>query len=160
MDWTAVGAITTSISAARDIAKGLAATRDQALINEKTAALMEQLLKAQEGLLAHNAALLQLQGEHFEACEKLRKLEEAARERGRYSLVDLGNRRFAYRVNVTPQESGAGEPSSTEPLHYICQPCFDKGVKSVLQNRLKAPGLECPTCKLELRVSVPELYAG
>jgi hypothetical protein len=160
MDWTAVGAITASISAARDIAKGLAATRDQALINEKTAALLEQLLKAQEGLLSHNAALLQLQGEHFEASEKLRKLEEAARERGRYTLVDLGNRRFAYRVNIPPQESGAGNPSSAEPLHYVCQPCFDKGIKSVLQSRLRAPGLECTTCKMELRVDVDPLFAS
>ncbi|WP_199173725.1 hypothetical protein [Comamonas sp. 26] len=101
MDWTAIGGITASISAARDIAKGLSATRDANLINEKTSALLEQLLKAQEGLLAHNTALLQLQDEYFKASEKLRKLEEAARERGRYSLVELASRHFAYRVNIS-----------------------------------------------------------
>jgi hypothetical protein len=158
MDWSAVGAITSSISAARDIAKGLSAIRDQALISERTAALMEQLLKAQEGLLAHNTALLQIQQEHFEAREELRKLKEAASERGRYSLFEVSVGRFAYRVNVSPQQSGASEPGSAEPLHYLCQPCFDKGVKSVLQSMSRTDGLECPICKATLRASINRLY--
>lgn len=160
MDWAAFGAITSSITAATDIAKGLSAVRDGALISEKTAAIMEQLLHAQQGLLAHNAALLQLQSEHFKACEELRKLKEAASERGRYSLVNIGNRHFAYRVNVSPEQSGASEPGRAEPLHYLCQPCFDKGVKSVLTGRFRAVGLECPTCKNAMHVDVGALFVG
>ena len=150
MDWTAIGSITTSISAARDIAKGIAAMRDITLINEKTAALMEQLLKAQESLLAHNSMLLQLQNEHFEAREELRKLQETLSERGRYTLVELAPRQLAYRVNVAPQLSGTDDPGPSEPLHYACQPCFDKGIKAVLQGdySLAIPkGLRCPVCK-------------
>ncbi|WP_159918008.1 hypothetical protein [Pantoea sp. 18069] len=153
MDWSAISGITASIGAARDIAKGMSALRDSTLINERTSALLEQLLKAQEGLLSHNAALLQLQGEHFEAREKLRKLEEAGRERGRYSLFQLRPGQFAYRVNLVPQQSGADEPASTEPLHYVCQPCFDKGIKSVLTGTfmMGVPnGLVCPTCKTQV----------
>lgn len=158
MDWSAFGAITSSITAATDIAKGLSAVRDGALISEKTAAIMEQLLQAQQGLLAHNAALLQLQGEHFKTSEELRKLKEAASERGRYSLVDIGNRCFAYRVNVGPQVGGTADPGFSEPVHYICQPCFDKGVKSVLQGRFRAHGLECPTCKIAMHVDNNALF--
>jgi hypothetical protein len=153
MDWTAISGITTSISAARDIAKGLASLRDTALINEKTAALLDQLLKAQEGLLAHNTTLLQLQSDHFEACEKLRKLEEAARERGRYSLVEVVPGNFAYRVNVDPQPSGAGDPAGAEPQHYVCQPCFDSGRKVTLRYfkaHLMGETWTCSACKAQI----------
>jgi len=153
MDWSAISGITTSISAARDIARGMASLRDAALINERTSALLEQLLKAQEGLLAHNTALLQLQNEHFKACEELRELKEAARERGRYSLVELIPGNFAYRVNITPQEGGTSEPGSPEPLHYVCQGCFDKGIKAVLQHRrlhLRGDTWRCPLCRVEI----------
>ncbi len=153
MDWSAVGAITSSISAARDIAKGLSAIRDQALISERTSALLEQLLKAQEGLLAHNTALLQIQQEHFEAREELRKLKEAASERGRYTLVELIPGNLAYRVNIPPQESGASQPDGAEPLHYLCQPCFDKGIKSVLKYRnlhIRGDTWTCSVCGAEI----------
>lgn len=133
MDWSAIGTITSSITAARDIAKGISALRDTALINERTAALLEQLLKAQEGLLAHNTLLLHLQNEHFETSEKLRKLEEAVREKGRYTLVDIGRGYLAYRMNVAPQQGGPSEPGSAQAPHYVCQQCFDAGRKSVLQ---------------------------
>ena len=135
MDWSAISGITTSIAAARDIAKGMSALRDSTLISERTSALLEQLLKAQEGLLAHNTALLQLQGEHFVACEKLRKLEEAASERGRYSTFEITPGNFVYRVNALPEQSGASEPSATELGHYLCQPCFDNGRKVMLNFR-------------------------
>ena len=135
MDWSAISGITTSIAAARDIAKGMSALRDSTLINERTAALMDQLLKAQEGLLAHNTALLQLQQDHFVACEKLRKLEEAFSERGRYSPFEITPGNFVYRMNVIPQQSGASEPSTAESGHYLCQPCFDNGRKVMLNYR-------------------------
>lgn len=153
MDWSAIGGITASIGAARDIAKGMAAMRDTALINEKTAALLEQLLKAQEGLLAHNSALLQLQQDHFEACEKLRKLEEAASERGRYSLFELTPGNLAYRVNIAPKESGSDQPGGAEPLHYLCQSCYDNGRKVVLQYRnlhIHGDTWTCSVCSAEI----------
>ncbi|WP_211456415.1 hypothetical protein [Comamonas brasiliensis] len=153
MDWTAIGGITASISAARDIAKGMSALRDSTLINERTSALLDQLLKAQEGLLAHNTALLQLQGEHFEACEKVRKLEESARERGRYSLVEVTPGNLAYRVNLTQGQNGDSEPRSTEPLHYLCQPCFDNGRKVALNYRnlhIRGEVWGCSVCGAEI----------
>lgn len=153
MDWTAIGGIATSLATARDITKGMSALRDSTLINERTAALMEQLLKAQEGLLAHNSALLQIQGEHFEACEKLRKLEEAARERGRYTPFEITPGNFAYRVNLPPEQSGANEPGAAEPLHYLCQPCFDSGRKVMLNFRklhLRGNTWSCSVCGAEI----------
>ena len=153
MDWSAISGITTSIAAARDIAKGMSALRDSTLINERTAALMDQLLKAQEGLLAHNTALLQLQQDHFVACEKLRKLEEAVNERGRYSTFEITPGSFVYRVNVAPQQTGTREPSAAEPMHYVCQPCYDNGRKVILGYLVTGDAFshwKCSACEREI----------
>ncbi len=158
MDFAAISAITTSISAAKEIAKGLVSTRDAALIGEKTSAILEQLLKAQEGLLAHNTALLDLQNEHFKACQELRELKEAMRERGRYPLVDIGNGYSAYRVQVTPDESGTIEPRLSEALHYLCQLCADAGVKAVLQPVLRSSFMQCPRCRIQMHVNKAKMF--
>ncbi len=152
MDMTAIASLTSAISAAREIAQGAIGMRDAALVNEATSQLVQKLLDAQNALLAHNAALLQLQNEHFEAREELRKLQEAASERGRYALVEVSPGQFAYRVNIAPEQSGSGEPGSTEPTHYVCQPCLDKRVKAVLSSGVHkfSTGFQkawvCPVC--------------
>lgn len=153
MDATQIGIVATSLSVAKDIGKALIGIRDFNLVAEKVAALNDQLLKAQEALLAHNTAMFQLQNEHFEAREELRKLKEAASERGRYTLVDLGKGHLAYRMNVAPQESGSTEPVSAEAPHYLCQPCYDNGRKVVLQRNYVmgiSGGLDCPVCKFQV----------
>jgi hypothetical protein len=159
MDWSAISGITASISAARDIAKGMSAARDSALINEKSAALMEQLLKAQEGLLAHNATLLQLQADLSKMQKENLDLKEALDERGKYTLVEIGSGFFALRSNGSSNHSvGASDPSIHEAAHYICQPCFSKGIKSVLQRRTRAIGLECTCCNATLHVDAAKLF--
>lgn len=151
MDASQIGIVATSLSVAKDIGKALIGIRDFNVVAERVAALNDQLLKAQEALLAHNAAMFQLQNEHFEAREELRKLKDAASERSRYALVDLGKGHFAYQMDVAPSPSAAGEPVSTHAQHYICQPCYDHGRKVVLQrnyNMMGAAGsLDCPVCK-------------
>lgn len=152
MDMTAIASLTSAISAAREIAQGAIGIRDATLVNEVTSRLVQKLLDAQNALLAHNAALLQLQNEHFEAREELRKLQEAASERGRYALVEVSPGQFAYRVNIAPEQSGAGEPGGAEPMHYVCQPCLDKGIKAVLNSGVHkfSTGFRkawiCPVC--------------
>lgn len=158
MDPTLIGTVAASITAAKDILSGLASERDSALIREKTSALMEQLLKAQEGLLAHNTALLQLQNEHFKASQELRELKETVRERDRYPLVNIGNGHTAYRVNVTPHQGGAGEPGLPQALHYLCQLCADSGVKAVLQPVPRSVFMQCPRCRIPLHVDKAKMF--
>lgn len=145
MDMTAIASLTAAISAAREIAQGAIGMRDTVLVSEATSRLVQKLLDAQNALLAHNAALLQLQSEHFEAREELRKLREAASERGRYTLFELAPGKFTYRMNITPEQSGSSEPGSTEPVHHVCQTCFDNGRKAVL--RISQYVAVCPLCK-------------
>lgn len=150
MDMTAIASLTSAISAARDIAQGAIGMRDVVLVNEATTRLLQRLLEAQNALLAHNTALLQLQNEQFEAREEIRKLQEAARERGRYTLFELVPGHLAYRVNIAPEQSGSSEPGSTEPMHYVCQGCFDQGRKAVL--RISQYVAHCPLCKSNIRL--------
>lgn len=128
-----IGLLISTLTGAKQLAQAALDLRD---FNAQAAAIAKingELLKAQDQLFVHQSQLLQLQEQHFEAREELRKLKEAQSERQRYSLFDLGNGQFVYRVNIAPEESGAGDPTGAEPLHYLCQPCFDGGVKSVLQ---------------------------
>ncbi len=145
MDASQISIVATSLSMARDITKTIIGIRDANLVAEKVTALNDQLLKAQEALLAHNASMFQLQSQYFEACEELRKLQEAASEQGRYTLFELVPGKFTYRVNIAPEQSGSGKPGSTEPMHYVCQGCFDNGRKSVM--RISPYLAFCPQCK-------------
>lgn len=149
MDVSDITGAISALTTAKQLAQGALALRE---FNDSAGAIAqinEQLLKAQERLFAHNAQLMQLQQEHFETSKELGKLKEALAERGRYSLFELSPHIFVYRVNVTPELGGAVDPRGTEPQHYVCQPCFDKGIKHVLQglNHFGSLYLVCGGCK-------------
>ena len=109
--------------------------------------LGDQLIDAQ-------MAILTLQKEVIEKTEEVRKLREAISEKEKYSLVEIvpGSGNFAYARNIPPTEGHTGNPLMPEPFHYICQACFHKGVKSVLQRQYhgvvgsKFPVLVCHEC--------------
>jgi hypothetical protein len=146
-----ISATATSLAATKQLCQALLELRDFNQVATAVAQINGELLKAQESLFAHQAHLLQLQEEHFHAREELRKLKEAIAERGRYSLVEISDRVFAYRVNVTPQGSASDNPSAAEPVHHLCQPCFDRGVKAVLKkfHHVGLISLACPICNVK-----------
>ncbi|MEA9605737.1 hypothetical protein QY702_04545 [Xanthomonas campestris pv. plantaginis] len=146
MDFGSIATVIASLRSAQELAAATLGVRD---FNQSAAAIAqinEKLLAAQQGLLMHNAALLQLQQEHFETAKELRELKEATASQMRYPLVDLGGGKFVYRVEIAPHESRPGEPGSTEASHYLCQPCWDtKGHRSVLQ--YWGSGWHCTLCR-------------
>ncbi|MGB4061907.1 MAG: hypothetical protein WBK26_17015 [Burkholderiaceae bacterium] len=133
IDTAAIGIVSSSISAAIDIAKGLTAVRDAAMTAQQTSALADKLLQAQEALLRHNAGMFELQAKYFEACEELRKISVAAADQQRYPLVNLGLGFFAHRVDPIPQPGGATLPGTAQEPYYLCQQCLENGRRSVLQ---------------------------
>lgn len=144
MDPSLVAAIATALSTAQKLLSGAVKLRDNNLIGQAVADANDQLLKAQQDLFTHNAEMMKLQQEHFEVREQLQRMKAANAERDRYSLQELDKGVFAY---------GLKAPEAGEPLHYLCQPCFDKGTKSVLQDRdnFGAVTLKCPVCQNEYR---------
>lgn len=156
MDFSLITGAVSAINGAIDIGKGVVALRDDAKATEIVRAMNEKLLDAQQRLFELSASLNALQHENFQAAQELRELKEALAERGRYSLVNLGQRNFAYRKNVTPQEGGAVDPGLSEPEHYLCQPCFDgPDRRKVVLSPVRGGWLHCSVCKTELTCRFP-----
>lgn len=156
MDITLLQAAAAAVSTAREIGKAASSVRDFNQFATTVAAINDQLLKAQESLFTHMSKLMELQDEHFKTREELRKIRETLDERARYSLFEIAPGNFAYRVNVTPEQGHTGEPLAPQQVHYLCQGCFDKGVKSILgreQSHTFGVSFGCHTCKREIYVS-------
>lgn len=160
MDFGLISIAGTAISTAKDIGKAAMGLRDFSQVAAAMSQINDQLLKAQDSLFAHNAQIMALQQENFEAREELRKLKEALAQRARYSLFELSSGVFVYRMNVTPQLGGPTNPGSPEPTHYVCQPCFDKGIKSILRkcNVFGSICMECTICKERFDTGDTEPY--
>lgn len=134
MDFSSITTVFSMVKGAQELASaamGVKGFNDSAVTISE---INQKLLAAQQGLLAHNTMLLQLQSDYFQATEELRKLKEAATEKARYDLVDLGGGVFVYCTNLAPMPGDAAKPGHPDVAHYLCQPCFDAGTKVVLQH--------------------------
>jgi hypothetical protein len=149
MDASFVGAAFASLSAAKEIGKAAIGIRDFNQMAATVSQLNEQILKAQDALFSHQTQLINLQDELLQAKEKLRIAEKVIEERGRYELFQLSQGVFVYRAKVGEEGLAAG----AEPIHYLCQPCFDGGKKSVLVRHDTATGFahHCSLCKIAFR---------
>jgi len=149
MDISLVTGAVTAIQAARTLGSAALKIRDFNQFAGTITQINEQLLKAQESLFTHNAEMMELQQKYHEACEQLRRLKAAAKDREGYVLREMGPGVFAYLSE-----------GRAEPLHYLCQPCFDKGVKSVLQDQhnLGPVYLHCTVCDAKYRTNRSNPY--
>ncbi|WP_186093591.1 hypothetical protein [Burkholderia gladioli] len=125
MDLSLVSGAVASITAAKEIGKAALGLRDFNAIASQLSEMNAKLLDAQERLFAHNTQLLALQQQYFEAAQQLAEAEKALSEKGRYVLFEIVRGSFAYRADARPISAQGGNPSASEPEHYICQPCFD-----------------------------------
>ena len=148
MDFSVIVSAVSALNSAKELGRAALAIRDFNQFAGAISQINDQLLKAQESLFTHNSQLLDMQQKHLEAREELRNLKETLAERGRYSLVELTKGSFVYRLNVAPSESGTIDPVRPEPVHHLCQPCFDQGVKIVLQRTefYSIVSLRCSRC--------------
>lgn len=153
MDWIMGGY--SSIKAATDITQSMLALKTDAAVTTKVIEL--------------NGVLLGLQGQlntaHVEQTtftNRIRELEAAIaqfkrweQEKERYTLHQFPLGTLAYRVKA--------EVQGAEPLHYICSNCYEKGVKSLLQqceehNWFKA--MKCNACDAVIRTENPQEPQG
>lgn len=113
------------------------------------AKLSDALLNTQGAAFRQTKVLFELQQQHMADARQIKELQEAILERDRYSLFEISERVFVYRSKVGNEGQGGGEPGALEPEHYVCQPCFDKGLRVVLQRwpfYMGARALRCPGC--------------
>lgn len=129
------GSITGVLSGVRataEVAGAALEIRDFNATAVELAKLHRQLLDAQQQLLTYGGDVLALQAHNRELAEQVKHLTAQLAERGRYELFELGVGEFVYRS------------TETKPEHYLCQVCFDGGVKSVLQKRSR---WYCTVCR-------------
>lgn len=115
-----------SASAMLTLAKGAIAARDDFKAQQA-------ISDAQGKLLEITAAALSLSQTNIALTDEIRALKDAAhelevkaRDRQGYALAEVCPGAYAYK-------SQPGEEGTDVPLHYLCQLCYDKGIKSVLR---------------------------
>lgn len=91
------------------------------------------------------------------ARERIRELEAKEREGQRYQLVEMvpDTGAFAYRLRPAAEL----DERRDEPVHFLCQPCFDSGIKTVLQRAPSGNAFSCPSVETH-RVALPFRVPG
>jgi hypothetical protein len=136
-----LNSVIAAFTAAKDLGLALVSERDR----HKAAAIQ---IEFTEKIVQAQANLLQVLGIATEQAEALRtarervgELEAGQREAQRYQLVEVvaGRGIYAYRLRPASEL----DERRDEPVHFLCQPCFDRGIKSVLQRSLNGNSLVC-----------------
>jgi chromosome segregation ATPase len=136
MALTEITAAFGAIKCAVDLLKSVNEAKTEVEKNNITLALQGQLLELQSRLSSIQSNYDQLYSQKQEIEAELKKLIE---RRDNYVLIGIGNGSYAYDyVGKTGGEFGAH--------HYLCQLCFDKGIKSVLHG-FTANGRQYYECK-------------
>jgi hypothetical protein len=152
MDLALINTAFASLTHIRQLGEAMKDIRDFNLVAAQVAEINSQLLKAQESLFAHSAQMHDLQAKYHGVSEELRKANDALAERGKYQLHELSPGVLVYRC-----------VEGEQPAHHLCQPCFDKGTKAVLQRHVRwsAVSLDCPICDKQFHtgehVATPDL---
>jgi len=152
MDISQFGALIQGAQAAAQLIRGAVDVRDDAKLTEAQAQLNKALSEAYGAVLAVQAQMLG-QYEKLTAVtqevavlnKRIAEFDERKLNASRYELFEFTGGGKALRIK--PEAQGA------EPLHYLCQPCYDNGASIVLQPRKSAAGSFqlCPRCKNEYR---------
>lgn len=122
---TAITGTWESLKVATGLGKAVMDLKIEGEVREKVIAMRDALLDAQQ-------RMFEVQASQMEMTEKVRRLEEELakcqgweREKERYALKQFPIGTLAY--GVKPEHQGS------DPMHFICTNCYEKGVKSLLQ---------------------------
>mgnify|MGYP000184381863 CR=1 FL=1 len=137
-----IAAAFSGLKTAFELLKLGVAARDDGKIQAATLDMSARLLDAHQVALDMADRCGALQDRLHTAEAHARELERKADERRLYVLAPLGAGAFAY---AAKDESGPGYRGQ----HYLCQPCYDQGIKAVLRHDAGAPqspgrGYVCP----------------
>lgn len=146
-----IAAALSGIKGALELASAAVDARDSAKAKTAISDVTSRFMDAQIRLVEMTERLLLLQTQLATANQQLEEAKRRLAEREQYVLHEITRGTFAYRF----QPSDAAGTQGSVPTHYLCQPCFDKGVKSVL-NRIESAYMGllqiCPTCKHEISI--------
>lgn len=138
-------AMITGIKTAIDLASAIKTISDDVELKSKTSDLYNTIIALQTGIMemqAQNSSLLQ---ENNSLSKKLMKIETWENEKSKYLLREICTQVFVYESKSTD--------TNTDPNHWLCAQCYNKGVKSILQLRTKNPSGSyyiCHNCNSEI----------
>ena len=144
-----ISAFVSSAGALTEIVKSVISARDSGISASVKADLTERLLQSQPQLSQVLGAIIEKDGLIQTLSERVRALEAEQNEKARYRLAKLGTlgEQFAYQLRPVTELV----ERTDEPPHFLCQPCFDAGKKSVL--RLDARYARCSLCSCLITLS-------
>ena len=125
IDIGSAAALVSSLKAAAEITKAMIGLRDASMIQDKVIELNGVILSAQSSALEANAAQFTLLDRVRELEEEIARMKAWETEKQHYKLEAVDRGAFAY----VPKP----EMQGTEPPHWLCTNCYDKGHKSFLQ---------------------------
>jgi Zn finger protein HypA/HybF involved in hydrogenase expression len=138
-----------ALQSASNIIKTLAGLRSEGERSTKLIELQSQIVAAQASAIQANLAQSNLIDRVHQLEAQIAQMEAWSAEKQRYELKAISTGAFAYALKT--------DASGTEPAHYICQPCYEKGKKRILQFNPSAMvdvgiphTLKCPECKAEI----------
>jgi hypothetical protein len=147
---SAISGLLTGLNGIRDLAGSLINLRDAQVIATVQMDLTNRILEMQSQLSEVLAAIIEKDGTIAALDKRCRDLERKQADRERYQLSKLASNRdvFAYRLKP-PSEL---QSDASELPHFLCQPCFDKGIKAVLieTDFYGLARWRCPVCKVEV----------
>lgn len=153
MEISAITGAVTAFNAMRQIASAMIDVRDSNKLAGLQAELLKEITNAQQALIiSHERSMTYLE-ERDALKARVVTLEKKAAERERYVLHEIRAGAFVYKL--------ARGVSVSRPAHYLCQPCYDKGIKAVLERmdlHLIGPVQVCPVCDRQISLGdVPPL---
>lgn len=139
-------AVLTATKSAVDITKTLMALKKGADVQAKVMELNTVLFELQQKLLEAQQGQFQLSERNRELERQIQAADDWKTEKARYQLYEFPTGTLA--MCIAPSAQGS------EPLHYLCATCFQKGSKSIMQARknILHDQLICNDCKLLINI--------
>ena len=136
-----VDAIMSPLKAAGDMAQGLIEIRDTVKFGDAIIKLQAQIMSAYQGAATAQARETAMSEEMSRLKARVTELERWEVEKERYQLQRHEPGVFVYALKP--------DMAKGEPAHEICQACYQRGQKSILncgEQHYGVTKLHCPSC--------------
>lgn len=146
VDMTAIMGAFTSLKAAREFVQAAIDVRDGVMTQGEVFKLQSIIMDAQERVFSANEERATLIERVRELEKQITQFETWDAEKQKYELKQVHRGAFAYVLKPTPE--------NTEPPHWICAACYQRGKKAILQDLTEKHARDhswvCPDCKTRL----------
>ncbi|KQM79835.1 hypothetical protein [Xylophilus sp. Leaf220] len=164
MDLSLITGTLSLLKGAQELGTAAIATRDAQKLTAAVTEINGKLLETQQALFSISTQAFELGQQNQKLHLEKQELQAAAHQRARYTLAEVAPGNFAYRL----KSADSLKPGDAEPVHLVCQPCFDQGSKVVLMRTFRSSDTTrnyhaiwlCSACKLALPDFITESSRG